>query len=51
MPQMSPIMWNMMLMLTTSTIMMIMMKLFFMTDLKMNKSYKLKKSTMKSWKW
>nr|UAT98568.1 ATP synthase F0 subunit 8 [Penthicodes caja] len=51
MPQMSPIMWNMMLILTTLSILMISMKLFFMTELKFNKPNTKKKNMEKAWKW
>nr|QPN49076.1 ATP synthase F0 subunit 8 [Lycorma delicatula]QPN49089.1 ATP synthase F0 subunit 8 [Lycorma delicatula]QPN49102.1 ATP synthase F0 subunit 8 [Lycorma delicatula]QPN49115.1 ATP synthase F0 subunit 8 [Lycorma delicatula]QPN49128.1 ATP synthase F0 subunit 8 [Lycorma delicatula] len=52
MPQMSPIMWNIMLMMTTATIMMNMTKLFFMTNLNTNKKNNKKKSKLNiNWKW
>nr|YP_010126139.1 ATP synthase F0 subunit 8 [Lycorma meliae]QPN53392.1 ATP synthase F0 subunit 8 [Lycorma meliae] len=53
MPQMSPIMWNMMLVMTTATIMMNMMKLYFMTNLNTKKKNETKKKSKFNinWKW
>nr|YP_010170671.1 ATP synthase F0 subunit 8 [Pyrops candelaria]ACH42490.1 ATP synthase F0 subunit 8 [Pyrops candelaria]AIW06333.1 ATP synthase F0 subunit 8 [Pyrops candelaria]QRZ60678.1 ATP synthase F0 subunit 8 [Pyrops candelaria] len=52
MPQMSPMMWNLLLMSTSMTIMLIMTNLYFMTEMTTEKKKKMIKSEKKlNWKW
>nr|YP_010580882.1 ATP synthase F0 subunit 8 [Pyrops viridirostris]UZT27067.1 ATP synthase F0 subunit 8 [Pyrops viridirostris] len=52
MPQMSPMMWNLLLMCTSMTIMMIMTNMYFMTEVTMEKKkMMIKNKKSMNWKW
>nr|UAT98620.1 ATP synthase F0 subunit 8 [Pyrops spinolae] len=53
MPQMSPMMWNFLLMTTSMTILMIMTNMYFMTEMTTELKKKMMKSNKKTmnWKW